>query len=1446
MRALAPLALLGLLLLAPRAGGQEEGSSTTERTESLERDVDRELVDPPPSEHLGWGTLEDVFVQLGGGAAVSTLSGNLVVHVEPVARPWLPAGVRMALTYNHRSGDGAVDLGAGWSFDLGRFTVQGPWGDRMLVDSDGFRDTFWAGPPPTGEELGRATDAVIAAWRRDTPAGQRRRLGGVRALRELLVSDPATLGAMRLRYLGPPPIDDEAPTLFRSGARGVRTIEPDGEGVVLTDGDGGRHVFGRTGMLERMEPASGPAWQLQYEEGRVRSVVSRGIEEWALERDSRGRIASFRDPGGDGARIEYLGALLRTIDAPRGGWEFGYDERARLVSIEGPEGRVDVRYGLDGRVQAASGPLAKAELSESADTEAVSVAVTGLPGGVQTVTWEPGLRRRSVRGATSTEAVTFARSAALPVRVQTDGSDVALTWSEGGRLLGVARGRTAVSVERDALGAVTGVRAGGERGAVSSKEGRILTWTDPATRRTALERDEEGRLRAVRRPGGAELGVRWHQRGGLSEVAQRDGVRVGMPREGIPVAPLVWGGATAGVRRDPSGHLTAFEGPTGLSVRLMLELEGRIASIRDDRAVVTLTYEGTGLLRGWSGPDGAVALRRDPTGRPVALSEGADTRWELVRGPDGRAVRLDEDGHRRAVEFDADGLRSVERPGGGRATFDRRDGHVVRIDDTSLGTLELERDDSERTVGVRRGVGAWRILRDRTGRPQGLSDPLGARADFTLDDAGRVASVLAAEGQGWRLRRDPAGRIETVRSPEGDWIARRGGDGLLQELRTPSGASALLRHDPRGRPVELMLPRGASTRLRWGLSAPSQLGAIRWRIGSAGGLVGWGDQDEAELRWFVDTDERGRARALKLRKGPTLELARQGPRPSRVGPWALTWGPSGLQRLTQGGGDAAPEWTIGRDSAGRAQRFTDHRGRMVRVGRDLAGDVRTVELEDDGTKHGAVVQRNQAARIDTVALDSLDSTLRIGRDGLGRLRRVARERSGAAVAVVDVTWSDVPPPEAGLLAKAFGVETDDDPPPRQPAGSHTLTVSDGLGRVRLRHGTVLDIDSRGHAPLPLPGVVPEATPSWDSAARWGGAALPPPVTIGPHPGGDAERVLRLWTANAPRAEDLAWMPAAVPESIRAWAYADPSPREGLLPETAGRFGAGALLTPFPAATALVPGPLDTARVSLAELLVLAGDLPPELLLISTVGEASASAWQIDLPGAAALRAIRRRLADPTLPPGTGDRAIAAVAPRAFGVLTGRGARLEDARRWEVQPAITGLPAGTPALLPGQDGGLDGLADDPLGIGEVALGVAHARSRLLALQALVGTAHNALDGLLPDPAAAESWLIELPSGVRLVLDGRGRLLSIDAAGRLHDAHSRATAALMARALIADTVPARGDGSLSDPTDSSPWIPQFLPERGAVVESRWGLVPALPELPIDAGGRVRARGWPALEE
>ncbi len=1130
------------------------------------------------------------------------------------------------------------------------------------------------------------------------------------------------------------------------------------------------------------------------------------------------------------------------------------------------------------------------------------------------------------------EAVTFAAHAALPTSLETVEGEVAVTWSDAGRLLSVAGGGREVTWERDAAGSVQGVRAHGQRGAVTTEEGRLLSWSDPGTRRTVLERDQEGRISGLQLPGGSELAVRWGPEGGLAQIAMRDGVRLGMPRAGSAYGSLEWGGAIGGVRRDEAGRLTGFEGPTGRRLTLSTGDSGRIDSLGGDLAGIQLTYDSSGLLTGWSGPEGALVLRRDPTGRPEALVAGEEVRWAVGWDGSGRPARLTREGTPLAVTFADGGLASWERPGGARTTLERDgDGRITRIADTARAVVELDLDAAGDAVFARRGTGGWRIQRDRTGRMQGLTDPVGRRTDLTLDGAGRAVSVSAPAGQAWRLRRDTLGRLTSVASSDGEWSVRRGPAGLPTVFSTPLGRRATQRHDRLGRPIELELPGSPAVRATWGLGGPTQLGAVRWRFGPSGELVGWGDESESELRWFVDLDARGRAHALRRRGADLLEIAREdGPRPTQVGPWRRGWRAAGRPRLSRaapsgaapvgqglwrvGVGGDGQVWTIGRDAVGRARSLVDPWSRSVEIERDLNGDLKPGTLAGAGGEGSAAVSRDQGGRVVRLELGGLfgPGALGIERDGLGRAKALVRERRGAISMSAAVDWADVPPPEKGVLAGALGVETDE-APPRSPAGSRSLTITSGLGRELFRQATTRDADGGPAAGLSVsPPLARTATWWGPTPVLWDtGPVLPSAVGAGPlltaqalriggrapvwgagagvrlegrgdpagtarplHPlrageaapelVGDAARMHRLWTGGSPRPADLAWMPEAIPEAVRAWAHAsDRFTAEALVPPDVGRGGAGALLPPVPLARTLVPGSSNAHRLGMTELLVLAGDLPADVVLVSELAGLGPGAWQVEVPGAAALASVRRRLDTFGSPPGWGAEHIAEVAPWGSGILTERGARLEEGRRWHVQPAIAGLPAGTPGLLPGagvpgdaegeaigstsragRGTALDALADDPLGVGEVALGAADGASTLLALRALARADGTALGGYLPDPAASESWLIELPSGERLVVDGRGRLLSLDAGGRLQRAFTAATTALLVRGLLGGAVPRSGRGSLADPSDHSPWIPPFLPQRGGVVESRWGLAPGTPELPLDAFGRVTAPGWPRV--
>jgi len=1407
----------------------------------------RDLLDPDPIEHLGWGTLEDVFVDLGGGAGVSLLSGNLVLRLEPLPRPDLPVGMRMALTYNHMEPEGASDLAPGWTYDLARFWMPGPWGERMLVDADGFRDSFWAGAPPSAEELDNTTRDVVDAWRRSTPRSDRRALGGVRALEELLVSDPSTLGSMRLRYLGAPEPDFDSDEIYRSAARGARTLLSENRSVVLGLPDGTREIYETNGALRGIEPAAGADWALNYNNGRLEAVVSAGITEWSIDTDSRFRMSRLLDAEGGVADFEYVGSQLQTVDAPAGTWRFRYDGRGRLTEANTPAGVVSVAYDdATGRVSQADGPAASVQISPTLSDSRLQVRVDGLAGGTFDLTWDAERRVRSVRrGGRAVEDVRFAPLAALPTDVELPTGRLTFDWDDTGRLRSASQDGREVRFDRagGVLSAI--VDGGGGRGVVEASASGISSWTDPAGRRTTLERADDGHIRAVGRTGGPDLSIKRHTAGALSLLSVREGAELILPAPERAIGEVRLDGASAGVRRDRQGRIVGFEGPAGRTVSFVLGEHGRIEEVRDDRTSSSLSYAGT-LLSGWSGPEGSKRVRRDGDGLASALIEGG-TRWDVRRGGDGGIDRLLVDDAELLVETDPNGgLRAWQRPGGARTTLQRDgQGSVSGRDDTAAGELVLERDRGGRVIGVRRDTGRWSLGRDRSGRVQRVAEP-GGSVDFTLDDAGRPRSLSSLSGHSWTVQRDAVGRLVGITGSDATFAVDLTRSGAPQRFVRPDSKQARLDFDVRGRWTGMGLPEGALS-VSWGVLGPTSFGELRWRLDSVGALVGWGLPEDGHLRWQADRESDGRVRRVR---GTVVERGiKRLPdgRQSQVGDVALTWGAGGIEGIETD----SVQWRLQRDGAGRVRAAEGPAG-SYSVDRERTGDARQVTATRGDRTVVLELARDPAGRLVglTESADGRTEVWRLARDPMGRL--VSVEQRGGAAARADITWRDIARDEEGVLAQALAVQTDDPRLRREASGAWDAAVGDG-GAPWARFESRPSAGGRHGQAYVVPRELSQHLPPslWDELPF--PAAVEPPHML--H--GDAARAQRWWAGWAPRAEHLALMPEGIPESVRAWRHARVGARAVAagIPEDAGRAGAGVLLPAVPGASSLVPGPMGARRVSATEAMVLSGDLPEEALLWSDLLDLPSEPWTFDLPGAAVLAALRPRLAHPSLPPMGGGDTLAVVQAGAHGLLTRRGRDQERRRSWDVGPLVEGLPPGTADVLPGTPGwvtahpgttaadgrasGIDGLSDDPLGVREAALSQARSDSILLALHALSAATPTSLGGTLPDSADGESWLIELPTGTRVVVDGHGRLLSLDAGGRLMRSLVGAMAELASGELLAPTL---SRWELSSGDDDSPWIPNYLPGRGEAVESRWGLVPAVPGMPLDAQGRPSAPGWP----
>ncbi len=1063
MRRAAAVAVL--VLIATDASGQID---LDEREESVREPF---ALDRGPLDHLGWGTLEDLYVDLGGGAAVNVFSGNLVVRVDPFPRADAVPGSRLALTYNHLDPDGSPEVAPGWSYDLGRYTAPGAWGDRVLIDGDGAADSFFAGAPPTNEEVNRVVDELVRAWRRDTPRRERRQLGGDTAMRSMLASDPLFLSEMRMRYLGPaaaPEVETGEDLIWRSADRGERALlQGDGE-FLLTRADGGTERYSIEGFLTRVEPRGTPPMELTREGGRL-TVVSVGLRErFRLSADSWGRLRTIRATDGPRAEFEYAGRTLWTVSAPGGDWRFTYDARGRLTTVQGPEGDVFVRYDEQtGRVAEAVGPGGAVRLGEPTGGDAVAVDVEA-DGIALRASWDGRARLREVtRGGGDSgdvlQIVRFAGDRPLPVEVSDEDGTVRLRWGAGGLLEEAVRDGAAAGVrwERGDGGRLTALTdaSGATARMELGSDGEILGWTDPEGRTTALELDDAGRPRRLDRPGALSEAV-WRTEGGLlKSVAITGGESIDLRRDvrgyvrGIESVASGSAGVTFGVR----GRVERFETPGGRTLTVREGRGGAAARIEDRGAARELRFDEGRRLTGWTSKAGTWNLGRDAAGLPITLQGPGGTGWTVVRdGDGGRPASLARpDRPRATIAWDGEGRPAGwDRADGSsfRLLRDRRTGAVEGWETAGEGRVELERDRAGRVIGIARGIGRWTVVRDATGRVRQVTDPAGGTARLQLDASGRPAILDSADAHRFTLTWGESGTFQGLRDRSGPtWVLSRDRAGRPARFSDPATRTAELRYDRASRWSELKAPGLGTVEAGWEPDGSSGAGGVRVVLQPDGRMAGWGPADELGT-WQVEPDASGRARGVTWRAAPGAGKARArverpivrdtAGRVHTTGAWKLTWTSRGLGDVL----GPARTWTLTRDAAGRVRRM-DAGETTVEVRHGPLGDARSLTVTGTRSEPGSEdtdpaalgaweLTRDAAGRTDGVT-GAGGWTWAVDRDPTGRVR-------GWVVGDVQATFEPLDGSVfAGddTIADALDVQTDDGPDEAtQPPGSRRVTV----------------------------------------------------------------------------------------------------------------------------------------------------------------------------------------------------------------------------------------------------------------------------------------------------------------------------------------------------------------------------------------------------------------------
>ena len=1027
-------------------------------------------VDRGPLDRFGWGNLEDTYVQLGAGAAINVFSGNLVISLQPFVRADALPDSQLGLTYSHLDSDGSPELAPGWSYDLGRFWVPGPWGDRVLVDSDGFRDSFFAGEPPTLEKSRRLMEDVVRAWRRQTPLRQRRAAGGESVFRDMVGSDPLFFGEMRMRFLGAPP--DPAPSdedvVWISSRRGLRTMTEDrDDGTVrLSRSDGGFDVFDKEGRLTRVESSSTAPLVVQREGGRISGVEVGGSIRYRIYRDSWERLHRVRSSAGLQTEFEYVGRQLFRLRTPEGDYKFAYDGQGRLLVMDSPRGLIQVRYdGRSGRVAEARGPEGRVVLSDlRGRSPEARVSVVFGESQSSTCSWNSRTRVRRVETEGTVSETRFDTNRPLPLIFREAGREVSFEWNEEGKLLAVRQGDEELRLERDSLGRVeTLVAPNGERGSVEQGDSGVLGWRDPEDRSTGVLLDSLGYPKSLSRPGGLNETIWRTKTGQLRSLSHSEGESLEFRRDSrgfLRTVESVESGSAA-MKMDAKGRLLRYTAPSGLSTDLRYRSDGSLESFSDGYSTVELNYDRDRQLKSWIGPWERVTLKRDAAGDVVGLNSDEGGGWTLERDKAGRAIRFSpQGGLELAINRDRFGrLVGWERSDGSSTVFDRdTNGRVTGWNDQVTGAVQLRFDRRGYVSEVQRGRGTWRLERDRTGLLTRLVEPSGVATQVLLDSAGRPSTISGPSGLRWRLSHAASGELSGLRSGSESWTLRRGRSGLPREFSTPSEAASSIRWDRAGRWTGIKRSGGNSLTAGYGVLGPTSVGGQRRTYSMDGSLSSWGPIRSGS-GWVLDRDAAGRVRSVRWRDPPGTGERVQNP-PDRdlqwnekgqaveLGPWELRWDAVGLRRLelTREGLESR-SWEVERDRVGRVTSLEDGEERRAEVTRDGLGDVESFAVDETSWR----LERDSAGRVESTE-DSSGREWTYGRDAAGRLKRWLR--SGE----FSLEWlptDDTAASRDAVLAKANAVEvTDGLPEGGNPSGSTVL-------RFQLEDGTTaLEMEDR--------------------------------------------------------------------------------------------------------------------------------------------------------------------------------------------------------------------------------------------------------------------------------------------------------------------------------------------------------------------------------------------------
>jgi RHS repeat-associated protein len=536
--------------------------------------------------------------------------------------------------------------------------------------------------------------------------------------------------------------------------------------------------------------------------------------------DDNGRLSSVARSDGSRTRVDYNALHLPvTVTEPDGAvWRHEYDDRGNRTAVIDPGGQA-TRYtvGRNGAIAGVTNPVGE-RVEIVSNAAGLPLTVTGASGPPRRHEYDAFGRPVLVTGpAGETTRLTWSVEGRLTSRTGPDGSTE--TWAfdgEGNCVRHTDPLGAAVLSEYDAFDLLTAhMGADGVRHTFSYDTARRLTavtnphgltWsyrydavgqlveeTDFDGRTTAYTYDAAGRLDRRTNSAGQTVTYRYDSMGRLVEKAVD--------------------GRSTRFENDPCGRLLRAVGPEAVLEyrydavgRVVAEsVDGRdLASARDaagrrtrrttpSGATTTYAYDSSGNYEALTMSGRTLSFRHDATGREIQRSLGDRFTLAFAWNDQGRFA-----GQTLTVP-------GIDRPRIHRTYAYRRDGHLTSITDQQTGRRTFTLDPAGRVTAVQAADWTETYAYDETGNQTHASWPDRHHGAETRGPRSYSGTLLTQAG-GTRYEYDAAGRIvlrqktRLSRKPD-TWRYAWDAEDRLTSVVTPDGTVWRYVYDPLGRRI---------------------------------------------------------------------------------------------------------------------------------------------------------------------------------------------------------------------------------------------------------------------------------------------------------------------------------------------------------------------------------------------------------------------------------------------------------------------------------------------------------------------------------------------------------------------------------------------------------------------------------------------------------------------